>query len=104
MENNNPPPFTFTPFSHDYYIMYLPMSDSKEIYEGVFQYKLLRDFKNRKIKLSPVIRLYGTSYFGLKCCVHIHGVYTKLLKINYTATIFSISHIFMLKQVISQII
>lgn len=95
MENHHPPSFTFTPFAHDYYIMYLPMSDSKEIYEGVFQYKLLRDFKNRKIKLSPVIRLYGTSNFGLKCCVHIHGVYIKSLNIFSTIIIFSTSHIFM---------
>lgn len=76
--------FTFTLFAHDYYIMYLPYTDNvqcnaakSELFDGFFQYRLLKDFKNRKIKIAPIIRLYGTDSDGYKCCVHVHGVKNK---------------------------
>lgn len=73
--------FSFNIFAHDYYMIYLPSKDSTymkeastELFDDFLQYKRLKDFKNRAIKVAPVIRLFGTCENGQKACAHIHGV------------------------------
>ena len=92
--------FSLTIFSHDYYMIYLPSHDyefmkeaSIELFEDFLQYKRLKDYKNRKIKVAPVIRLYGSCENGQKACVHIHGVVIIIIFIFKFH--FSTFHIFM---------
>jgi hypothetical protein len=37
-----------------------------------------RDYRENQISQSPIIRLYGTTEKGEKCCVHVHGYYPYL--------------------------
>jgi DNA polymerase zeta len=50
-----------------------------EFYKDVeFLSLVKRDYRGSQSQQSPIIRLYGTTEQGEKCCVHVHGYYPYL--------------------------
>jgi len=95
MQGLNLDEFQFTIFSHDYYMIYLPNIETyphktQSFLLNDLGYKYFSDYKNRRLKIAPVIRLYGTNNYGQKCCVHVHGYfpyfYVKVEEIKHLLT------------------
>ena len=88
--------FSMTIFSHDYYMIRLPLIENVEY--SFLGYDNILDYRERKIIIAPIIRLYGTYISGQKACLHIHGVkYNKNKNLIIIYCLFSIFLIFMLK-------
>jgi hypothetical protein len=61
--------FQLTIFAHDYYMIYLPNIEAfplktQNFLMNTLEYRKVRDYKNRKLKIAPVIRLFGTNNYG----------------------------------------
>lgn len=86
--------FSFTPFTHDYYFLELDKEfrteKLKKLAQIELKYSELKDYRKRDINYVPVIRLYGTTNDGNKCCIHVHGYFPYFyVKIEHFASIFS---------------
>ena len=80
MENLKLDQFQLTIFSHDYYVISLGNIDiyppkARDMLLNDFGYKHFHDIKGRRLKIAPVLRLFGTNNYGQKCCIHVHGYF-----------------------------
>ena len=66
--------FGLTAFCHDYYFLSIRAElPQQALRDNTLKYNRIKDYRNREVTIAPVIRLYGTSSDGQKCCVHVHG-------------------------------
>jgi hypothetical protein len=48
-------------FTHDYYVMNLPQNYNQNFYKDFPIYDTLKNFRNQKITIAPIARIYGTN-------------------------------------------